>query len=396
MVSFHKETLMRLRACFLFLGFWSSSALASLDGSGSILIEPLIAQTPSYVSEITVHNPFSDPLPVSVSYTGGSVTTAAGFRTCAPLVVPGSSTIQFSVGTQCALPGGGHFGYITLSETSSFPIPFQAYSRTQTPGGNGFSVPAFPAGAIEAPYWGHYVVGLKRQSAAPVYQTNCFVASTDASTPYAIRLLNAGGVQIGSTISGFLSAHQMVRYLDIFSAAGLPPGDLSNVRAEFSAGAAPTAALLSFCTVQESTFFGADFRMAQPVETRDGTRQRLQVAEDAFDYVADFFHMTRHDIAIRHPDRVRCGLTSASASVLEIRLVDPNGAVVAGGNNLTDTGTIYTGPRNLYGGFSDFWHLEVSPRETYLGPYPVFYTFACFTGNGSGMPIIPSSVLDIF
>jgi hypothetical protein len=189
-----------------------------------------------------------------------------------------------------------------------------------------------------------------------------------------------------------------VRYLDIFAAAGLGTvGDHSNVSAEFSAGANPTAALISFCTVQESTFFGADFRMAQPVETRDGSRQRNQIVAGNTHNFVTAFNMTRHDIATRHPDRMRCLITSASAAVLEIRIVAPDGVtIVAGGNNVNDTGTFYTGNRSLYGGVSNLWHLDVSPRETYAGPFPVFYDFACFTGNGSGTNVIPEVRADQF
>jgi len=366
---------------FVLAMFSSPWAQGSLDGAGSIMILPLIAQTGSYASEVTVRNPYNFTLQVLVFYTGGTVTTGAGLNFCAPLNIAPFSTVQFSVGSQCALPAGGQFGLVTLVENAAVPSPFQAFSRTQTPGGNGFSVPAFPAGALEAPYWGHYAVGLKRQTAAPVYQTNCFVASTDDPTPYQIRLLNASGNQIGNTISGSLQPYQMVRYLDIFSAVGLFSGDYSNVTAEFAAGMSPTAALISFCTVQESTFFGADFRMAQPSETRDGTRQR-EVDSAVFNLNA-YTAMNRHDIVFRHPDYVRCFITSPSAAVLELRITSPSGAVVAGGTNVSDSGTFYTGTRALYQGFSDSWAVDIASKPAYFGPFPVSYTFSCFSGNGA-------------
>ena len=171
--------------------------------------------------------------------------------------------VQFSVAEQCDLPSGSQYGYVTLTESAGTPSPFLVYSRAQTPSGNGFSVPAYPADAIEAPKYGAYVVGLKRQAAAPTYQSNCFVASTDTATTYQIRLRNSDGNPIGNPVTGTLEAHQVIRHLDIFAAAGIATGDLSNVSADFSSGDG-TAPLIGFCTVQESTFFGADFRMAQP------------------------------------------------------------------------------------------------------------------------------------
>ena len=108
---------------------------------------PVVAQTASYTSQITVRNPYNFTLPISVFFTGGDGTTGVGFHTCSPLSVPAAGTVQFFLGTQCTLPGGSQFGLITLVESASVPSPFQAFSRTQTPGGNGFSVPAYPAGA---------------------------------------------------------------------------------------------------------------------------------------------------------------------------------------------------------------------------------------------------------
>jgi len=377
-----KLTVRALTVCLAAVGLGCSTAHASLDGAGSIMIIPVVAQTVSYTSEITVRNPYNNlVLPISVFYTGAITTSAAGRRTCTPLNVPPLGTVQFSIAAQCGLPSGSQFGYVTLAESYSYPSPFQAFSRTQTPGGNGFSVPAYPAGAIEAPAFGHHVVGLKRQAAAPIYQSNCFVASTDDATPYQIRLFDSAGNQIGSTINGSLTAYQMVRYLDIFSAAGLPPGDRSNVSAQFSSGAG-TAALISFCTVQESTFFGADFRMAQPLQTLDGTRQRPLDSSGLNFTVVSYTAMMRHDVTFRHPDFIRCVIDSPSAPVLQLRIKSPSGAVVAGGTNTTDSGEFYTGNRSLYSGFSDIWELDVASKPSYAGSFPIPYSFTCYSGNG--------------
>lgn len=201
-------------------------------------------------------------------------------------------------------------------------------------------------------------MGLKRQAAAPIYQSNCFVGSTDDPTPYQIRLFGPSGVQLGNTISGSLTAYQVVRYLDVFAAAGLPAGDYSNVTAEFRADPSPAAALVSFCTVQESTFFSADFCMALPAETMDATRQRQLAINTANSYVVDALTMTRYDLGIRHPDHVRCWLTSGWGAV-GIRVIAPDGNFVAGGDAITDTGTFDTGDRSLYNGFSNYWHMDI-------------------------------------
>ena len=159
-------------------------------------------------------------------------------------------------------------------------------------------------------------------------------------------------------------------------------GDHFNVTAQFTAGASPTAALISFCTVQESTFFGADFRMAMPVQTLDGARQRPVDATSDVSSLGSYLSMNRHPIVLRHPDYIRCAITSITASALELRLTSPTGTVLAGGTNFVDTGKSFTGSRSLHSGESGLWKLDVAAKPAHLGPFPV-PSFVCWSGNGS-------------
>jgi hypothetical protein len=175
----------------------------------------------------------------------------------------------------------------------------------------------------------------------------------------------------------------MVRYLDVFAAAGLATGDYSNVTAEIDSDG-PSGELMAFCTVQESTFFGADFRMAQPVEVIEPARLRMNFLSDGV-YSASYG--SRHLIGFRYPDRVRCYITSPSAPDLELRVVSPDGtSVVAGGNDRSDTGTFAIDNRASYEESpSPFWRLDVSVREPYSGTFPIQYDVTCETGNGSNI-----------
>jgi hypothetical protein len=53
----------------------------------------------------------------------------------------------------------------------------------------------------------------------------------------------------------------------VFAAAGAAPGDHTNVRAQFTRTSAETLDLIGFCTVQDNTSFGADFRIAKSIKT---------------------------------------------------------------------------------------------------------------------------------
>ena len=49
------------------------------------------------------------------------------------------------------------------------------------------------------------VTGLRRTAAAPTYDTNCFVAAQATPITYDLRLFDAAGTQIGTTLSGALN-----------------------------------------------------------------------------------------------------------------------------------------------------------------------------------------------
>lgn len=66
------------RVSFVLALFASSVARASLDGAGSIMYIPVVAQTASYTSEITVRNPYNTSLPIVVQYAGGDGTSGVG------------------------------------------------------------------------------------------------------------------------------------------------------------------------------------------------------------------------------------------------------------------------------------------------------------------------------
>src|SRR5207245_3916009 len=126
------------------------------------------------------------------------------------------------------------------------------------------SVEGFPVGNFSDQV--SHSTGLKRQAAAPTFQTNCFVGSLEQPVSYQLKLFNdTTGAQIGGTLTGSLNAFEQFRYLDVFGPAGVhaPAGDQLNVRAQFTQTSGGTANLIGFCTVQDNTSFGADFRIAK-------------------------------------------------------------------------------------------------------------------------------------
>lgn len=399
-----------LTAAFLSLLPASGFAQATEGASSSIVI-PNAATTSSFETEVFVQNINAFPIDIDVLYyeANGIVGSAPGLRTCAFLSLPANNTTSFKLAAQCpSLAAGSHYGLLVLRDRAAQKVNvFYAYSRIQhVTTKQGFSVEGFPENAFSGREG--WVIGTKRAAASvpptqaqPGYQTNCFVGSLGEGFPYEIRLHQGlDGTQIGTTITGTLGPYQLVRYLDIFAAAGLPPGDLSNIVVSFNntdpAGTEP--AVVGFCTLQESFSFGADFRIAKSIDAFNITKRKLRcrgVSDTACTVLSVPATLTipnagtklRFSAFVASPDYLRCDIVGPKAAQLEIRLLAPTPSpVVAGGN---DTSTFYyaTGPRNAVtdggtGGLQTFWSIEIGPRESTPPVFPADFGFKCQSGSG--------------
>jgi hypothetical protein len=412
-----------LAACAIAVGTLTvvpAGAQSTLGYAPTILI-PVVAQTVSFASEIFVHNPQgATPLTVNITLVEATTSSVPGPHTCTQLVVPAGGSASFALNSQCTLaPGVTHFGYMVLQDASTEGLnPMFAYSRVQNPQAIGFSVEGFPAGGLAGQ--SQRVNGLKRTLApAPIpFQTNCFVGSFDKPVDYFIRLKNAAGTNVGSGIQGHLDAHQMIRHLDIFAAAGLAASDFSNVSATFSSVNASTAGnrdhplYFGFCTVQDNASFGADFRIAKVFSGWDATHSQsfggCTPAEcGAYDYaLSDAGKKQVFQVFIRPPDRIVCSLLSDRLGELGMRLRQPRslgdcdlcglppgstaalttpGAIVAGAFDQTtftyDTGTDVIRPTDG-AQTRDIWTIEVSARNGTAPVVPLPFSLTCKSGNG--------------
>src|SRR5437773_8731691 len=87
-------------------------------GTSATIVIPVIAQTPSFGSEVTAYNPSGAALTVTVSFYDAQNTSSPGLKACTPLSLPAGRSVQFSVAGQCALPAGSNFGLLILAEQS--------------------------------------------------------------------------------------------------------------------------------------------------------------------------------------------------------------------------------------------------------------------------------------
>jgi hypothetical protein len=388
----------------LVAGLCSGSALAVTSaGSGSTIVIPVTASTGSYTSEVSVFypGPFSGSgtsMTINVLYYEANGQASPGPKPCTPLSINAGETKSFLLASQCTLGTGGHFGLLVLQDAAAEKVNyFFAFNRTESVGNHiGFSIEGFPIGNFSGQTAN--VSGIKRVAAAPGFQTNCFVGSLGESVDYQIDLRDSAGNPLGVSVNDTLGPWQLTRYLDIFGAVGAAPGDYVNARARFSV-TNPSAlpALIGFCTVQDQTLTGADFRIAKSRDAVDNGQRRVSCRagnSDCTDVGASPFQITdvtRKDgyrLLVHSPDFVKCTILGSQAASLELALLpigsfNPGGTVLAGG---TGQHSFYydTGPRSTQNnGIDEFFNLEVqtiaaAPAGTYD------YSIRCDSGNGTG------------
>ena len=371
----------------------AGSAMAqTADGYGTLIRVPVAVNTSTFGTDLFIHNPNGQTISVAVQYYGADGTTNPGARTCTTQNIAAGNTRQVSLASLCGFVGGSNFGHLRLQELNPENVPFAAYTRVQAFSGDGFSIEGFKIGSITGSAGNSWVTGLRRQASGPGYQTNCFLASMAEPVGVNWNLQSSTGATIGSAQTTNLAANQMVRFLDVFSAVGAPAGDYNNVTARFSELGTGEPGYMAFCTVQNNTTFDADFRFAKEQAPADQRSEKFTFSGTTGQGVALSIPDTtlQHELGmyLQHPDWVQCSLSGSGSADLEMRLKDPQGNIVAGGNDVTSFGEVYLGERSTRNnGINGLWTLEVENGSFALS-FPKAYSVSCQSGNGSNRPLL--------
>jgi hypothetical protein len=113
-------------------------------GIGTTIVFPVIAQTGSFASEVTVYNPGSNALTAHVTFFEANNSSTPGTNVCTDASVAANRSVRFSIGTQCPLAAGSHFGLLVVADSANPQTNnFYGYTRVQNPLGIGFSVEGF-------------------------------------------------------------------------------------------------------------------------------------------------------------------------------------------------------------------------------------------------------------
>ena len=403
---------------FLGLGLSGGALAQTTDGYHSIQIFPVVVDTASFTQRFNFRNPNDVQVSITPKYYPAQG-TSSGILTCPDIVIQGGKTATFTSLRQIcpSLAAGSQFGFLYTSELSPSSLPYAGFSRVANPQGNGFSVEAFPAHTFTSA--DSVINGLRRRAASgpnPAFQTNCFIgnlnevtASGPSTTPVEYTLYNSASTVIGSgTVN--LAPGAYVRLLDVFAAGGAALGDYDDAQmkvVELNNNVdLGEPGIISFCTVQDNTSFGADFRIAKQEVGNGGMAypgdslgaQDNHVARETLvdaDAVGRAFEIgtgasaNTHVIYFRHPDYVQCevinpstGLRAVAGYGLEVRLLDPDGVVVAGGDNITGWSDVFLGDKTeRNGGANTRYTVEVEDSQVNTGAVRA-YQLQCRSGSG--------------
>jgi hypothetical protein len=375
--------------------FGAQTATAqSTDGFHTIQVFPVVVDSGSFTQKFTFRNPNSATVNIAMYYfPGGGPQTVGGL--CNSYAVNANSDRTFdTLRSICpGLAAGSNFGFLWTYETDAANLPYSGFSRVANPQGNGFAVEAFAASEFTSA--DATVPGLRRSAAtisAPSFQTNCFVGvmpdytgPVTGTVPVDITVYSSANAVLGSTTTLNIVPGTVTRLLDVFAAVGAPAGDHINARMDLFENYGPgEPGIFSFCTVQDNTSFGADFRIGKqeqgfggessgPIGPQSDYDTRVSSrtsditssgfafgslpATRTFEIAAVNGSANTHVIYFHHPDWVQCEIIDPNTGVralngygLEMRLLDNTGTPVtlAGGDGIQGFGEIYLGDKIDY------------------------------------------------
>jgi len=378
---------------------------------------------PLWSTEITVHNPGTLAITVSVSYLGAVGSATPGLAICPQLVVQPGGTEQAQVSSLCSLNAGFNYGKLELSALRPPPNKgddpaadlFLASARLRSPT-EYFTVEGFPQGNLSGNKAYAAVTGLKSGLVGGnQWQSSCFAAGLNETTPVFFTLVDGTGSPVGPFVqqTTLQNSASGMRVWDAFAAVNAPPGNYDNVTAKFSTALTAGqggAAVFAFCELFNATLNQVTFSVAKYVDNNDEERQhRTTVSENLF---GEPFWINAETVAgnispnnwtnlhiayFQHPDRVRCEVAFNPNPQVpyfdlgQIRLIDPEGHVVAGGPHATFFEAELGEKSTVHKGRNGRWLIEVAPDRTIKtgGNFsygetksPRNYTLSCSSSNG--------------
>jgi len=399
-------------------------------------------EVPVWRTEIDIHNPGSQPLEVRLTYFGAVGTPSPGRLACATQTVGPFATAEFSLGSVCPLTflsGSINFGRLELNALPEKPGPsdepgtlvFLSNARASRSGGRYFTVEGFPQGNLSGNKSLAEVTGLKSGLIdGNQWTSRCYAAALNETVTAVVELGDKNGPLGGVAFANLdpSSGTEMWPFVDVFVAVGAPPGNYDNVTASFhtpgGTGGAGGPGVFAFCRVINQSLDKEAFEVAKYVDNNDEARQHItSVNKTAFGQPFRLVSEVRgsdldtnlsnlHLAYFQHPDEVKCEVHYTCPSKLctfdlvQMRLIDPDGSVAAGGAHAQSFVLDLGEKAQRYNGRNGPWLIDVGPDRIakegdcpspaaenfgdshsclrHGGPHVSPYELTCSSGNGHG------------
>jgi hypothetical protein len=411
------------------------AAAAGVDGAGRIVVVPLVVTGDRRESLVTLTNTGGEVVRVKGLYVGADGTpraaSAVGEIACDPREIPRDGSVTLRLRDLCPgafTPDLENMGYLELASDADAHGNFFATSAVDTGRSTTFGVAGHPVGAFDTGLAGTtsmlQVAGLRTQAATDE-NLFCYAASLAEAKAFTVTLQDGKGVPLGGPLTFALDPRRMVRF-DLPADLGLGRTDRDELSAVFDSG--DGAQVVAGCgPVRLSTDVLA-YQPAQALQPADRARLR-SVNVFAGQQVGPlklallWAHTLAHDAVdrkvvlstyLRSDDQVRCrlipwtgptGLTLDTTPWTELRMIDPLGVVIAGGNGAKDTGVVSTLPRGRFApGTTQRYQIEISFDEDAHAanpwPHPAahgVWGLRCDSGSGMSEPVfLFTSLVDTF
>jgi hypothetical protein len=410
------------------------AAASGVDGAGRIVIVPLVVTGDRRESLVTMTNTGSEVVRVTGLYVGveGTLRAASivGALPCEPREIPPDGSLTLPLRDLCRdayTPDSENMGYLELVSDADARANFFATSVTDTLRATSFGVPGQPVGAHDpgrvGATAGMEVAGL-RTRAAQDELLFCYVASLDEKKKLDVELRDGKGAPLAGARSFSLDARRMERF-EVPSSLGLPAADRDGLRVAFTSG--DGAMVVAGCGPVRNATDALAYQPAQAATPADRARLRSVVAQalttpGPYKIGAIWQNTAVGGSAntkivlstyLRSDDEVRCRLvpyvnqqgTWDVVPWLELRIVDPNGAVVGGGEGVKDTGAVSTRARGTFvPGTTQRYRIEIGFDEvagaTFGWPSSMptgGWQVQCDSASGMSEPIlVPTTFTDDF
>jgi hypothetical protein len=384
---------------------------SGVDGAGRLMVLPLAFTGRPRESVVTLTNPNSASIKVASWYVGAEGTpnaaSARGTIECAVQSVPAHGSVTLLLRELCpdaSMPDRENFGYVWLVSQADGRANFFVTTVVEAPSvGSGIAgqpVGAFDPGFATATSAGLEVGGLRTRKAkdeSPI----CYLGALGEPKRLTLDLQDPTGASLGTTMGVTLAASSMVR-IDLEASLGLPALDRDGLRLVLAS--TDDTLVIAGCGAEHRATETIAYQPAQAAAPADrsrlhSVRVEAELHPGPYFIGAPWVHTKTGGPAdrkivlstyLRSDDEVRCVLEPwvqqqppgyDTTPWIELRMVDPLGAVVGGGSGAKDTGVVRTRSRGTYpAGVTQRYTIEISFDESAPLPWP---------NNWPGPPVLP-------